>query len=204
MTANNPHGPPLTTLERPPAPRVDIKKRRNRREYALPQFDFESNTAENQRSSSNILAAYGLAEDDMADASTDPQKRAERYYGDQILVPQGSVSPCLNATDRARRARHSRTREPDITIHQPPITDTGTFCDITPQILEPRKSKSVATASKDTAEIWTDDEVLDERDIPDMELTDEEDLVREFEVVKYEPGSEHNGTVRRWYRGFRH
>jgi hypothetical protein len=204
MAANNPQGPSPTTSRRPTAPQVDIKKRRNRREYALPQFDFESNTAENQRNSSDVLAAYGLVRDDKADMNADHQKRAERYYGDQILVPNGSVSPCLNATDRARRARHSRIRERDSATHSPPVVDTGTFCDITPQLLEPRKSKSVATASKDTEEVWTDDEVLDERDIPDMELTDEEHLVREFEMVKYEPGSEHNGTVRRWYRGFRH
>jgi hypothetical protein len=38
-----------------------------------------------------------------------------------------------------------------------------------------------------------------------MQLSEDEELGEEFEVIeKRECGVVHNGTVRRWWRGFRH
>ena len=171
----------------------DHKKRSNRRQYALPKFEFEDDTAQ----APNMLATYGLTEDGKIGKSADLQKRVERYYGDQVLVPNGSVSPCINATDRARRARRNRIRDPGT----PPSPET--FCDITPLLQDAPKPKSVAQVRDD--DDWADDEVIDESEIHDMVLSeDDNDPGKEFEVVESEPMSEHNGTVRRWYKGFRH
>jgi hypothetical protein len=152
-----------------------------------------------------MLAAYGLTTDGEVDTSAEVQGRTERYYGDQILVPHGSVSPCINATDRAQRARHSRVREPDSDQHDRSVAETSTYCDITPLFREPRSPESVALPSRDRENRPTDNGITNVGEIPDMLLTDDEDSSgKEFETVDYEPMSEHNGTVRRWYRGFRH
>lgn len=48
-------------------------------------------------------------------------------------------------------------------------------------------------------------DIVDEEEIPEMQLSDDEELGEEFEVIeKKECRVVHNGTVRRWYRGFRH
>jgi hypothetical protein len=207
MPSDNSHyspPPPTTTA---PTRQGNIKKRRNsrnRREYALGEFDFESRAPE-QQGDSDMLAAYGLTTDSAIDTSAKMQGRAERYYGDQILVPHGSVSPCINATDRARRARRSRVREPDSDQHERFVAETSTFYNITPLLREPRSPESVALPSRDRENRPTDDGITDEGEIPAMLLTDDEDSSgKDFEIIDYEPISEHNGTVRRWYRGFRH
>ncbi|KAF2826481.1 hypothetical protein CC86DRAFT_370465 [Ophiobolus disseminans] len=89
---------------------------------------------------------------------------------------------------------------------QASISEAGTFCDITRLLQELTRPKCVAQAPKHNGKgEYTDDEILVENDIPDMVLSeDDDDPGDEFEIVKYEPMSEHNGTVRRWYRGFRH
>jgi hypothetical protein len=46
--------------------------------------------------------------------------------------------------------------------------------------------------------------MLDEYVKPDVVLSDKVNFGKEFELVKYESMSEHNGTTRRWYRVFRH
>lgn len=204
MPSDNSHyspPPPTTTA---PARQGNIKKRRNRREYALGEFDFESCALE-QQGDSDMLAAYGLTTDSAVDTSAGMQGRAERYYGDQILVPHGSVSPCINATDRARRARRSRVRELDSDQHNRSVAKVSTFFDITSLLCEPRSPKSVALPSRDRKNRPTDDGITDEGGIPAMLLiNDEESSGKEFEIIDHEPISEHNGTVRRWYRGFRH
>lgn len=90
-------------------------------------------------------------------------------------------------------------------------TDTENFCDITPLLQERRKSRCVDRFVLDRETEWADEHPVDEEDIPDMPISDDEEEEeeednpgKEFEFVKYEPMSEHNGTVRRWYRGFRH
>jgi len=203
MPSGNSYYSPPHTAEHPSTRQGNSKKRRIRREYALGEFDFESNTPRSE-DSIDMLAAYGLTTDGKVDASADIQKRAVRFYGDQTLVPHGSVSPCINATDRARRARHTCIREPE-EQRDMPITKTSTYCDITPLLSEPQNSRSVALGAEDSEGIWTDDGLLEDDEIPDIPLTDDgDDPGQEFELVKYEPMSEHNGTVRRWYRGFRH
>lgn len=52
---------------------------------------------------------------------------------------------------------------------------------------------------------WADDEIVDVDEIPEMILEEEDKVEKEYEVLEGGRfGSEHNGTVRRWYRGFRH
>jgi hypothetical protein len=137
-----------------------------------------------------MLATYGLADSKHSQNNADLQKRATRYYGTQVLVPEGSVSPCLNATDRARRQRRSRVREPE-----GPVLET--YCDITPLLEDAPKGNSEAAVKV----------VGDEDTISDIMMSEDDDVDevgKEFEVIEYEVVSEHNGTIRRWYRGFRH
>ncbi|KAH3915189.1 hypothetical protein HBH56_085590 [Parastagonospora nodorum] len=168
-------------------------QRRNRHQYALPRFDFEDDRMD-------PLMTYGVEEptrQNPEDESSQRQQRAHRYYSTQILTPSIPVSPCINATDRARRARRSRIRQPgDVDPNAEEV-----FCDITP-LLREKKTKSVA--KKRQSEFETNDG--DDEEIPEMVLEeDEEEMDGEYELLKRGEGLEmHNGTVRRWYRGFRH
>jgi hypothetical protein len=146
------------------------------------------------------LIVYGIEEPTQQnppeDGSSQRQQRAQRNYSTQILRPSAPVSPCLNAIDRARRARSSRIRQPgDV---DPNAEDV--FCDITP-LLREKKTKSVTKKRQSEFESNDDDD-----EIPEMVLTeDEEEGDGEYEFVERGEGLEmHNGTVRRWYRGFRH
>jgi len=195
---------------RTPTQQDDRKKRKSRREYALPAFDFEECTAP-QQGGSDMLAAFGPTKDDKVDKSAELQRRAGRNHGDQmetdkVLLPYGSVSPCMNATDRARRVQRNGIRVPEASTPTAPAPQSGTFCDITPLLRDPSNVKAIVQAPRANAEdSWADDETVDEDEIPDMVLSeDEDDPGKEFEMVRYESMSEHNGTVRRWYRGFRH
>jgi hypothetical protein len=187
--------PPTTSYSstNPRAPtRREKRSRKNRGEYAHPIFDFEEdNTAPPAPNTLDMLATYDLAENVESQKSADIQKRATRYYGTQVLVPDGSVSSCLNATDRARRQRRSRVREPER-----PVLET--YCDITSLLPDPLKVKAKVNVAESD----------DEDAIPEMTVSDDDGNVdevgKEFEFIEYEVVSEHNGTVRRWYRGFRH
>jgi hypothetical protein len=170
--------------------RREKRSRKDRREYAHPIFDFEDDTAPPAPNTLDMLATYGLADSKHSQNNADLQKRATRYYGTQVLVPEGSVSPCLNATDRARRQRRSRVREPE-----GPVLET--YCDITPLLEDAPKGNSEAAVKV----------VGDEDTISDIMMSEDDDVDevgKEFEVIEYEVVSEHNGTIRRWYRGFRH
>jgi hypothetical protein len=146
-------------------PRSSRRNQRNRRHYALPKFDFEDATHAPQ--GSDELISYTLA---TSSSNT------------QHPVP---VSPCINATDRAQRARLRLA-----SASQPLSQET--FCDNTPLLQDNPKRKPAV-------------DVVDEGDIPDMQLSEDEELGEEFEVIeKRECGVVHNGTVRRWWRGFRH
>lgn len=150
-------------------PRSSRRDQRNRRQYALPRFDFEDATHAPQ--GSNELTSYTLA-------SSCP--KGQPQASEQRIFP---VSPCINAIDRAHRA-HLRLAS----TYQPPASQE-TFCDITPLLQESPKHKPI----------------IKEDEIPDMELEEEEeDVGGEFEVIeKRECGVVHNGTERRWWRGFR-
>jgi len=129
--------------------------------------------------------------------STEHQRRAQRYYSTQILTPSGPVSPCLNATDRARRARRSRIRRPgDVDPHAEDV-----FCDITPLLGE---SETRLVAEKRRGDVETDGGHVDD-DIPDMVLSeDEEQVDGDYEFVdSVKEESMDNGTAKRWYGGFR-
>lgn len=180
------------------------KKRKNRREYALLTFEFERGSTQ-APSSNDMPDPSDRTVDGGTDKAADLRRRVERYYGNQTLVPHVSVSPCISAIDRERRARRSRIREPEAEGPQTSILETGTFCVITPLLQQPTKTKSVVQTPEHVQDNeWADDD-LPEDEVPDMLLSeDEDDPGKEFEMVKYEPMSEHNGTVRRWYRGLRH
>lgn len=84
-------------------------------------------------------------------------------------------------------------------MNQSTVEDT--FCDITPLLEQSPKRKVVGGIVGEDDDI--PDMMLDEE--KDEEELDEEELDEEFEVIeKRECGVVHNGTVRRWYRGFRH
>ncbi|KAF2024594.1 hypothetical protein EK21DRAFT_93969 [Setomelanomma holmii] len=125
------------------------QKRKNRRQNAptastLTTFDFE-HASDQGSHMTNTMAAYGLTEDGKVDYSQDRQARTERYYGSQVFVPGGSVSPCINATDRARRARRNHVREPHLARAPIPTASTasaGVFCDIPPLLHDSTKSQS--------------------------------------------------------------
>jgi hypothetical protein len=205
FTQNNPHLPTRRSNHVPIQ-----KQRRTRRQYALHKFDFEDDSLPPE--TIDMLAAYGLTgpsvdRDGGSSETADLQKCTERHYGPQIPTPTTPVSPCINATDRARRARRSRVRQagdigPDFEV----------FCDVT-SLLGDRgskdKDKSVAR-SKKRGELAHDDVraehdgYREDDDVPEMLLSDDE-MKKDYEVVGNEVlGSEHNGTVRRWYRGLRH
>lgn len=169
-----PHTPNNTPSTHAPAqtePRSSRKNQRNRRQYALPRFDFEDATLAQQEG--DELASYTLP---------DPSPNNQPPPSEQQLpVP---VSPCINATDHAQRARICLASTSQPFPHE-------TFCDITPLLLDSPKRKAVAEG--------------DESEIPDMQLSEDEELGEEFEVIeKRDCGVVHNGTVRRWWRGFRH
>jgi hypothetical protein len=72
-----------------------------------------------------------------------------------------------------------------------------TYCDITPLLEDAPKGNSEAAVKV----------VGDEDTISDIMMSEDDDVDevgKEFEVIEYEVVSEHNGTIRRWYRGFRH
>lgn len=168
-----PTGTSSTTSSAPSPPASTRRSQRNRRQYALPIFDFEETTHAPQ--GGDALESYLSP-----DPSSNEQPHAPKP---QCAVP---ASPCINATDRAHRARLRLT-----SVNQ--LISQETFCDITPLLLDSPKRKPVA-------------EVIGQGEIPEMQLSeDEEDVGGEFEVIeKRECGVVHNGTVRKWYRGFRH
>jgi hypothetical protein len=186
------------------------KQRRTRSQYALHKLDFEDDPLPPE--TMDMLAAYGFIgpssdRDGGSSEVFDLRKRAQRYYGPQILAPTTPVSPCINASDHAKRARRSRVRQagdigPDFEV----------FCDITSLLGDhgsKEKDKSVAR-SKKRGELAHDDVTAEhdmygeDDDIPEMLLSDDE-MEKDYEVVGNEfLGSEHNGTAKRWYRALRH
>jgi hypothetical protein len=86
-----------------------------------------------------------------------------------------------------RRQRESR-------IHEPERVDE-VYCDITALLVNDQKGRGKATVDE------VPDMVLSESE---EEEEEEEDIDDVFELVGSRGVSEHNGTVRRWYRGFRH
>jgi hypothetical protein len=71
------------------------------------------------------------------------------------------------------------------------------YCDITALLFdEPRK-----VGKEDAISDMVLSESSDEEDEEDEDL---DDISRGFEIIESGDVSEHNGTVRRWYRGFRH
>jgi hypothetical protein len=141
-----------------------------------------------------MLATYGVAKPNQTQKTPDLQKRAIRYYDTQVLVPDGSVLPCLNATDCARRDRRSRIRKPEA-----PVVET--YCDITPLLEDDSKTKSSAVVDE-----WGDEDAIRDMMVSedDVDADNVDEVSKEFEFVEFEVISENNGTVRRWYKGFRH
>jgi hypothetical protein len=188
---------------------LNDQKRRNRRQYALPKFDFEKEPVE-----TNVLAYHEERNHKHSDKWTQLQDRAIRYYGSQTLSPGVLVSPCMGATDRAQRMRRARIRE---SAASNGVVGEGVFCDITGLLRDAKPKRSPKTedngenkakpepvikVSADSE--WTDDKVVDENDILEL-LSSEDEVEKEYEVLDGERfGSEHNGRERRWYRGFRH
>jgi hypothetical protein len=97
----------------------------------------------------------------------------------------------LNGADRARRQQVSRIREAE-----GPVDVDEVYCDITALLFDEPKGKKIGEG----------------KEIPDMILSDSsekedenlDDIGRDFEIIESGDLSEHNGTERRWYRGFRH
>lgn len=164
------------------------RQRRNRRQYALPRFDFEYDRLD-------PLVTYGVAETPQSNVGQDSRtQRAQRYYSTQILTSSTPVSPCLNATDRARRARRSRIRQPgDVDPNAEEV-----FCDTTPLI---REYSTQSVAKKRQRDVETDDD----DEIQEMVLNgDEEEMDGNYEFIDSVKGeSMDNGTARRWHGGFR-
>jgi hypothetical protein len=91
-----------------------------------------------------------------------------------------------------RRQRESR-------IHEPERVDE-VYCDITALLVNDQKGRVKATVDE------VPDMVLSESEEEEVveEEEEEEDIDDVFELVESRGVSEHNGTVRRWYRGFIH
>jgi hypothetical protein len=191
---------------------INDQKRRNSRQYALSRFDFDKEPVE-----IDVLAYHEEHHHKHSDARTQLQDRAIRYYGSQTLSPGVLVSPCMDATNRARRMRRARIRESADSDGVVGGKRGGVFCDITGLLRDAKpkrspktedngenkaKPESVIKVSADSE--WTDDKVVDENDISEL-LSSEDEVEKEYEVLDGERfGSEHNGRERRWYRGFRH
>jgi hypothetical protein len=191
---------------------LNDQKRRNRRQYALPKFDFEKEPVE-----TDVPAYHEEHHHKHSDARTQLQDRAIRYYGSQTLSPGVLVSPCMGATNRARRMRRTRVRESAASNVVVEGEREVVFCDITGLLRDAKpkrspktedngenkaKPESVIKVSADSE--WTDDKVVDENDISEL-LSLKDEVEEEYEVLEGGRfGSEHNGRERRWYRGFRH
>jgi hypothetical protein len=97
-----------------------------------------------------------------------------------------------------RRQRESR-------IHEPERVDE-VYCDITALLVNDQKGRGKATVDEVPdmvlSESDEEEEVVVEEE--EEEEEEEEDIDDVFELVESRGVSEHNGTVRRWYRGFRH
>jgi hypothetical protein len=197
------------------------QKRKNRRQYVLPKFDFEDKPA------GDILGFKSTRDTDESndnDECTYLQHRAIRFSGTQMLRPNVPVSPCVNATDRLGRS-HILSQ----VSTSPAEDEDGVFCDVTDLLGSPRRKSCVRYRNEDERSIlndedglaerhgdrrgkilkddeWAGDEIFDEDNIPDM-LLSEDEVEEEYEVLLDRNGdwvgSEHNGTERRWYRGFR-
>lgn len=86
----------------------------------------------------------------------------------------------------------SRIREAEV-----PVDVEEVYCDITALFFdEPKKVRKEDEISEMVLSEGNDEE--DEED-EDLDV-----ISRDFEIIESGNVSKHNGTVRRWYRGFRH
>jgi hypothetical protein len=184
-----------------PTKRNDLKRHKTRRHYAF------SSNSEHQTPTitPDMLGTHGIVGDSSVDKSAKLQKRTGRCHGEQTLVPNVPASPYVKTTDRARRVSKPVIRDTETPASK--STDEGTFCDITSLLQDTPKSKHVISESTEPER--TNGKVVGHDEYPDMILPEDESEDEEEEVdMDYEIletcciPSMHNGTVKRWHRGY--
>ena len=207
MNPQHSHNTPLlaqTTSASPRSKSPNGQKNDVPNKYILPKFDFEHHSL--STIANTIASSRYIMSGDSLDMDTQRQIREgrKRYYGLQLLIPEGVVSPCINATDQARRKRRTRIRvlESATSKVQRNRTDDSTiFEDITGVLhVDTFMSNQASILNNGTVvetedRYWIEDEILEGTEISGMLPSNDEDPDMNFEIIQSQPKTEQNGLA---------